>query len=122
MLDLESAIKHCEEVADVCEDNASKYDLTDDFESYMASKDEECAKDHRQLAEWLRELKESRKIIDFFLQTFDDFDLDMCCEDLMSDDKEQFICEENCNNKTKACWLRWAKLKVREVNADEDSR
>lgn len=54
---LDEAIKHCEEVADVCEDNASKYDLTDDFESYMASKDEECAKEHRQIAEWLRELK-----------------------------------------------------------------
>jgi hypothetical protein len=38
MLDLESAIKHCEEVAD--------------------SKCDECGAEHRQLAEWLKELKE----------------------------------------------------------------
>lgn len=74
---------------------------------------------HRQLAEWLREVEESRKVIDVFLQAFIDFDLDICCEDLMDDDDE--VCMENCNNKTKDCWLRWAKLKAREVNADGDS-
>ncbi len=82
---------------------------------------QEYLEENRQLAKWLKELKESRKIIDFFLQTFVDFDLDMCCEDLMNDGKEQFICEENCNNNNKACWLRWAKLKVREVNADDNN-
>ena len=116
-MSIDEAIKHCEEVAE----NNDK--IADTFEYSIKTKTDckECAKEYRQLAKWLKELKESRKIIDFFLQTFVDFDLDMCCEDLMSDDKEQFICEENCNNKTKACWLRWAKLKAREVNADGDS-
>lgn len=42
MKTLDEAIKHCEEVADEC---AIK----------------QCAADHRQLAEWLRELKEYRE-------------------------------------------------------------
>ena len=71
----------------------------------------------RQLAEWLREVEESREIIDVFLQAFLDFDLDICCEDLTDDDDE--VCMENCNNKTKDCWLRWAKLKARERSESE---
>ena len=46
MLDLESAIKHCEEVAN---------------EMTAQGDCEECAKDHRQLAEWLKELKQLRE-------------------------------------------------------------
>ena len=73
---------------------------------------DECSEEHRQLVEWLKEVEESRKVIDVFLQAFIDFDLDICCEDLMDDADE--VCMENCNNKTKDCWLRWAKLKARE--------
>jgi hypothetical protein len=43
---IEEAIEHCEEVAD--------YDCYND-------KEFECAKDHRQLAEWLKELKKYRE-------------------------------------------------------------
>jgi len=46
MLDLESAIIHAEEVVDRCE-------VTDG--------DRACAEEHRQLAEWLKELAEIRK-------------------------------------------------------------
>lgn len=57
MLDLESAIKHCEEEA------------TKNLEKTMGRKADdpyanncmECANEHRQLAEWLRELKELRE-------------------------------------------------------------
>jgi hypothetical protein len=103
---LDEAIKHCEEVADQLEGK--------DGYAYTDSTCDECAKEHRQLAEWLREVEESRKVIDVFLQAFIDFDLDICCEDLMDDDDEELTCMENCNNKTKDCWLRWAKLKARE--------
>ena len=58
---IDEAIKHAEEVADFCEDSASKYDMTDAFESYMACEDGKCASEHRQLAEWLKELKEIRE-------------------------------------------------------------
>lgn len=56
MLDLESAIKHCEEVAENQEWMAKNYD--DDSMGKKQCK--ECASDHRQLAEWLRELKKYR--------------------------------------------------------------
>jgi hypothetical protein len=45
---------------------------------------------------------------------------DICCDELMNDENEKLICEENCENQTKNCWVRWAKLTAREVNADED--
>ena len=119
MLDLESAIKHHEEVAEDLEKTADVCALNDDGYSEL-----EClnrASEHRQLAEWLRELKTHREIHDILLQTLVDFDLDICCEDLTDNEEEQKICEENCDNKTKGCWVRWAKMKAREANADEDS-
>lgn len=73
----------------------------------------------RQLAKWLKELKIHREIHDILLQTFVDFDLDICCDDLMDNEEEQKICEENCDNKAKSCWVRWAKMKAKKVNADD---
>ena len=80
---------------------------------------QELETEHRQMAEWLRELKTHREIHDVLLQFMVDSDLDMCCEDLMDNEEEQKICEENCDNNSKGCWVRWAKLKAREVNADD---
>ncbi len=45
MLDLETAIKHCEDVA-----------------NDRAGCCEDCAEEHRQLAEWLKELKQLREL------------------------------------------------------------
>ena len=50
---LEEAIKHAEEVAERLE-NSCKRD-------WMGEDDKRCAKEHRQLAEWLAELAERRK-------------------------------------------------------------
>lgn len=58
MLDLESAIKHCEEVAEKNEKKASWFwgkEGNPNYESCV-----ECAKEHRQLARWLKELKAYR--------------------------------------------------------------
>lgn len=57
---LDEAIKHAEEVADVCEFEASKYDMTDAYESHVACQEGKCAEEHRQLAKWLKELKQLR--------------------------------------------------------------
>jgi hypothetical protein len=79
------------------------------------------AQENRQLAEWLRELKIHREIHNVLLQFMADSDLDICCDELMNDENEKLICEENCENQTKNCWVRWAKLKAREKNdADSD--
>jgi len=111
---LEEAIKYYSELA---EEN-DKIANTFDYSIKTKSECKECAKDHRQLADWLRELKTHREIHDILLQTLVDFDLDICCDDLMDNEEEQKICEENCDNKTKGCWARWAKIKAREVNAN----
>ena len=88
---LEDAIKHCNEVAERLE-GKNGYAYTD-------VTCEECAKEHRQLAEWLRELELHREIHEVILQFLVDCDLDICCDDLMDDAEEQKICEENCDNK-----------------------
>ena len=114
---LEEAIKHCEKVA---EENEGMCRVEEAMGLGLQNAEMmKSAKEHRQLAEWLRELKTHREIHDILLQTFVDFDLDICCDDLMDNEEEQKICEENCDNKTKGCWVRWAKMKAREVNADE---
>lgn len=77
------------------------------------------ANEFRQLAEWLRELKERREIQDILLQFIVDSELDICCDELAEDEEEWEICGKDCNNHTKECWIRWAKMKAREVNADE---
>ena len=49
---LDEAIKHAEEVAE----EHTKYNIYGGFESC-----DKCAEEHRQLAEWLKELKEYRE-------------------------------------------------------------
>ena len=53
---LDEAIEHAEEVAEEKEEQAWEAQLQ---EEYITCKD--CAKEHRQLAEWLKELKQLRK-------------------------------------------------------------
>ena len=60
---LDEAIKHCEEVARQNEAQArkiSKQSSGSASEKY-ATNCRECAADHRQLAEWLKELKHYRE-------------------------------------------------------------
>lgn len=69
---LEEAIKHCEEVAEeqdkLCKryDDASGYSRSHNEAIRVtgAKKCEECAKEHRQLAEWLKDYQMLLKAID----------------------------------------------------------
>ena len=56
MMTLSDAIKHCEEVAEEKEHDAELFKRVKATEGKILSC-QECAKEHRQLAEWLRELK-----------------------------------------------------------------
>ena len=68
MMTIDEAIMHCEEVAEnqdkLCKryDDASGYSRShnETIRTNDAKKCEECAKEHRQLAEWLRELQRYR--------------------------------------------------------------
>ena len=62
---LDEAIKHAEEKAEELRAKAEGHLLLGEYsveDEYSARLDcEECAKEHEQLAEWLRELKEARE-------------------------------------------------------------
>ena len=60
MLDLESAIKHCEEVA---QEQEKLCKVNDSF-NFSQPKWKECASEHRQLAEWLRKYQKIEQILD----------------------------------------------------------
>lgn len=60
---LDEAIKHAEEVAE----EHTKYNFYGGYESC-----DECAKEHRQLAEWLEELKQLREIPDKLVPKYRD--------------------------------------------------
>ena len=57
--DLDEAIQHCLEVAEQEEEDAVWWDKVhqDGYASQEAKECKECAEEHRQLAEWLKELK-----------------------------------------------------------------
>lgn len=61
-LEFDEAIKHCEEVTERQETNANSLENGDDFDKSLITNCLECAREHRQLAEWLRELKKYRTI------------------------------------------------------------
>ena len=60
---LDEAIKHAEEMAELNEECARIYNEQGDVIASCSCK--ECAEEHRQLAEWLRELKEYRDDCDY---------------------------------------------------------
>ena len=56
---LEEAIKHCEEIAELKYDEGNEARLQE--QDKYANECIDCAAEHRQLAEWLKELKKYRK-------------------------------------------------------------
>lgn len=58
-MNIDEAIKYCEEVAEQNEKDIAYYTIQGDKEWLDECEKDciECAKEHRQLAEWLRELK-----------------------------------------------------------------
>ena len=59
---VDEAIKNAEELAELNEDQARVYREQDDIIGAWSY--EECANEHRHLAEWLRELKKYRSIFE----------------------------------------------------------
>ncbi len=117
---LVETIKYTENLAELLENQAQVYEKQGNPMSYLPYK--ETAKEYKQRAEWLKELKERREIQDILLQFLVDSESDICCADSADDEKECEICADNCNNITKDCWIRWAKMKAREVNANDTNR
>jgi len=92
---LDEAIKHCNEVAERLE-SKNGYAYTD-------VTCEECAKEHRQLAEWLKELKHLRNLVAY--------STDFHCT-IEKAEKELRIAEDK---------IAYIESLNEEVNADADS-
>ena len=106
---IEEAIKHYEEVAAEKEDNA-KWNLTPTWQDEC----KQCAADHRQLAEWLEELRARRycmeKICAELAKQFDN-----PCNFSPTD---EYMLENGCCNDchgdiaAKECWQRFFNAKI----------
>ena len=107
MLTLDEAIKHCEEVAEEQEWQAYK-SVSRTYVERMSC--EECAKEHRQLADWLRELKAYREFADWLVKAVLEEDWE---------DSSDFYAEVLCRKLTKLGKLKVVDNKYVEVNADE---
>lgn len=93
-LTLDEAIKHCFEVAEENDLAAGTYEILAEnnhnaYERLTAgaksSRCAECAANHRQLAEWLTELKEAKRLLKAAVEEFSNmydhiFDCDGMCE------------------------------------------
>lgn len=103
----EEAIKHCEEVAEAEE---QKYKEWKGDYPHLKKIDSclECAKEHRQLAEWLRELRKLRRNrigrVSVGCKT---------CIHMKTDDYTKRPCDRCCNH-------YFSKYKA-EVNTDDDT-
>ena len=60
---LDEGIQYCLEVASENDSQATEYNEHDEWEFVNKCNCEQCAADHRQLAEWLKELKDLRILI-----------------------------------------------------------
>ena len=78
MLSIDEAIAHARAVAETCEYEASKYDMSDSYEREVGYKEGKCAEEHEQLAEWLEELKALREEkSEFLILAKDNYEMGM---------------------------------------------
>ena len=57
MMNIDEAIKHEEIIADACKGQANMCDLNDPYARKVAYENGKCAEMHKQIAEWLKELR-----------------------------------------------------------------
>lgn len=114
---LEEAIKHCEEQANLLEESATGCDMTDKVEKEIACRSGKCAAEHRQLAEWLRELKRADTLLKATYDLLNKqhgnyyYVLNMLAETVYYDGAE---CDGNCLMEDIDAWMD-----ERGINHDE---
>lgn len=104
---LDEAIKHCLEVAEQWEERANTPYKVEDSE-LQDNACRECAADHRQLAEWLTELKEAKRLLQLAwddIQTLNDATVDDEGNCLIEDKFESCTeCPLFCESKRYCGW------------------
>lgn len=70
---IDEAIRHCEEVAEQQEANSfiDRWSDDDEWNESLKENCRQCAADHRQLAEWLRELQEAKRLLKLAVEDFE---------------------------------------------------
>lgn len=96
---LDEAIKRFNQEAEVCEENADNF--TRNKQPVFAEKYSEESADHRQLAEWLKELKEAKRLLKAAVEDLNSIhrvleDNDILCEKYIACKGCPFN-GENCN-------------------------
>ena len=84
ILTLDEAIRHAEEVAEDAKLISMKFGT-----DHIAEAAKKCANEHRQLAEWLKELKERRQHIGHWVLVNRGLDIYMCdrCGEILQIDR-----------------------------------
>ena len=106
---IDEEIKYAEEVAELNEECARIYNEQGEVIASCSCK--ECADEHRQLAEWLRELNTYREFADWLVKA------------VLEEDWEEsadFYAEVLCRKLTKLGKLKVVDNKYMEVNADDE--
>lgn len=81
---IDEAIKHCEEVAEKYCEKVEEGLTADDF-------CDSCASEHRQLAEWLRELKRDREVLTELDTAIEYYENCECCQGFREYPTSRFI-------------------------------
>lgn len=101
---LDEAIKHCLEEAEENDNCADKCEAVYGEDNGIIEACRECAAEHRQLAEWLRELKEAKRL------------LKAAVEDIHKTYHHRDECCDICNNK-QTCTINCAFVWQQEAEA-----
>lgn len=96
---IDEVIRHAEEVAEGLEKKANTYGIK---RAYIPKSQEpvdciSCAADHRQLAEWLTELKKAKRLLGEALRTLNDSSCNKDCRQ----------CKWNNNGCEMSCRFAW---------------
>ena len=89
---LDEAIKHCLDIADG-QDKCADISVSE----HAKERIRECAADHRQLAEWLRELRKAKRLLGEALRTLNDGSCNKDCRQ----------CKWNENGCEMSCRFAW---------------
>ena len=112
-LTLDEAIKHCLEVAEQNETQADKWQEEGGEQWGKTTACRECAAEHRQLAEWLRELKEAKRLLKLAVDDMtEEADCGICLHD---NDGE-------CPIATSVCDFKWRYANEAEKLLKEESK
>jgi hypothetical protein len=106
---LDEAIKHCLEVAEKYETQADKWQEEGGEQWGKTTACRECAADHRQLAEWLQELRATRHYINKICEELAELYGSPCNYSPQDEYMlENGSCEDCCGDiSDKDCWARY---------------